>query len=118
MNRVILAGSRSSEVRLLFGRSVLLTDRSGFGVHNRPVGDQGETRPGITDFGNPIHETLDRVIMLVSQAINLDLAKFNHRKTDHGVEYIGMTGQALNRAESVPDSKRSLLFPAVLKMYV
>jgi hypothetical protein len=52
-----------------------LTDRTVLGGVNRPVGDQGKTRPGITDFGDFVHETLDKVIMLASQAINLDLGK-------------------------------------------
>ena len=58
-----------------FVLTVLLTDRSGLGGVNRPVGDQGDTRPGITDFGNLVHETLDRVFTLASQAVNLDVGK-------------------------------------------
>jgi hypothetical protein len=60
---------------LIFCRTVILNDRSGLGGVNRRVGDQGKTRPGTTDFGNLVHETLDRVFTLASQAVNLDMGQ-------------------------------------------
>jgi hypothetical protein len=58
-----------------FWRTVLLTDRSDSGGVNRPVDDQGKTRPENTDFGGLFYETLNRVFTLASQVVNLDLGK-------------------------------------------
>lgn len=62
----------------------------GIGGNTRPVGNQVNSRPGIEDFGNPAHETLDRVILLASQVRNLDLGNFN------GLEMV--QGAGSNRA--------------------
>lgn len=43
---------------------------------NRPVGDQGKTRYGNKDFSDLVHESLDRVLTLASQAVNLELGNF------------------------------------------
>jgi hypothetical protein len=51
--------------------TVLLSDRSGLGGVNRPVGDQGKTRPGCTDFGALVHERFNNAIMLASQAFKV-----------------------------------------------
>jgi hypothetical protein len=56
--------------------TVELNDRSVFGGDTRPVGYQGDTRPGRADLDDLVHEVLDRVFMMASQAVNLDMGGF------------------------------------------
>lgn len=49
---------------------MLLKDEPGFGCVNRPVGDQGKSRPEITDSGVLVHGRLNSRIMLASQAVS------------------------------------------------
>jgi hypothetical protein len=51
---------------------------------NRPVGDQGKTRPGSTGFSSLIHGSLDRVFTLASQAANPDPGNFSGLEIVHG----------------------------------
>ena len=93
---------------------MLLNDRSGLGGDTRPVGDQGKTRPGSTDFGVLVHERLNSAIMLASQAVNGRCGRvseivqgagsacagtFHDVEVDHGSGDVGMAEKALDGAD-------------------
>jgi hypothetical protein len=61
----------------LFLHNSVIERPVGFGGISRPVGDQGDTRPGIADFDNLVHELLDRIFTLARQAGNLDLGRLS-----------------------------------------
>jgi hypothetical protein len=96
---------------MIYWRTVLLSDRSGLGGDTRPVGDQGKTRPGSTDFGVLVHDRLNSGIMLASKAVNgccwgiSEIVQgagssctglFHDVNVDHGGGDVGMTEKVLN----------------------
>jgi hypothetical protein len=52
---------------------VLETDRSGLWGDTRPAGDQGQKRPGTTDFGDLVDGGFSITVMLASQAYKVGL---------------------------------------------
>ena len=93
---------------------MLLNDRSGFGGDTRPVGDQGKTRPGSTDFGVLVHDRLNSGIMLASQAVirccwriseivqgagSARARTFHDMEVDHGGGDVGVAEETLNGAD-------------------
>ena len=97
-----------------FGRTVLLSDRSGLGGDTRPVGDQGQKRPGSADFWDLVHDPFDSRVMLASQAVfgalseSLEIVQwagsacprtFHDVQINHGGGDVGMTQEALDGAD-------------------
>ena len=101
-------------VIFVFCTTVLLNDRSGLGGDTRPVGDQGKTRPGSTDFGVLVHDRLNSWIMLASQAVNgccwgiseivqgagsARARTFHDVEVNHGGGDVGVAEKALDGAD-------------------
>ena len=98
----------------IYGRTVLLSDRSGLGGDTRPVGDQGQKRPGSADFGFLVHDRQSSGIMLASKAVNgccwgiseivqgagsARARMFHDVEVNHGGGEVGMAEKALDSAD-------------------
>lgn len=91
-----------------------MNDRSGFGGDTRPIGDQGKTRSGSTNFGVLVHDRLNSWIMLTSKAVNgccrgipeivqgagsARARMFHDVEVNHGGGDVGMAEKALDSAD-------------------